>query len=68
MDVLESFHANPYDGSSHSLNLAVMFLDNCRVFPALTDNLRKILKGKQNVFVNDCFSVFPKNKTPQMTF
>ena len=44
MDVLESFQTNPYDGSSHSLNLAVMFLDNSRVFPALTDDLRKILK------------------------
>lgn len=53
MDMLESFHADPYDGSSHSLNSAtVMFLDNSRVFPALTD---EHFEGKIGC-ICECFS------------
>ena len=53
MDMLESFHADPYDGSSHSLNSpTVMFLDNSRVFPALTD---EHFEGKIGC-ICECFS------------
>ena len=66
MDELESFYANLYDGSSCLLDSATpTFLDVSRGFPALTDDLGKICKGKLGY--SECLSVFgtfPKNKTP----
>ena len=66
MGELESFYANLYDGSSRPLDPATpTFLEVCRGFPALTDDLRKICEGKLGY--SECFSVlgtFPKNKTP----
>ena len=67
MDKLESFYANLYEGSSHPLNSAtVMFLDNSRGFPTLTDDLRKVCEAE--IGYSECFSalgMFPNNKPPR---